>query len=151
MVQTKYCKRPKVQSAFMGSKHWCRRRGCRGCKRTPKSFDLLKIWAKSLKIWAKSLKIWAKPDKIPKYLGKIFENLSKNGAQRCLTSNMAPNICRKTSKDHFLEATPKNGRQNVHDNFLGKFGKGWAKILCTPKNSLAPTPMGPNMSNEAQI
>ena len=35
---------------------WCRRRGYSGCKRTPKSFDLLKTWAKSLKIWAKSLK-----------------------------------------------------------------------------------------------
>ena len=45
--------------------HWCRRRGCRGCKRTPKSFDLLKIWAKSLKIWAKSLKIWAKTGQNP--------------------------------------------------------------------------------------
>jgi len=36
---------------------WCRRRGC---KRTPKSFDLSKIRAKSLKIWAKPLNIWAK-------------------------------------------------------------------------------------------
>ena len=53
---------------------------------------------------------------------------------------MAPNVCRKTSKDHFLEATPKNGQQNLHDNFLGKFGNVWAKILCTPKNPLAPTP-----------
>jgi len=43
---------------------WCRRRGCRECKRTPKSFDLLKIRAKSLKIRAKSLKIWAKSLKI---------------------------------------------------------------------------------------
>jgi len=40
---------------------------CRGCKRTPRSFDLskirvkfLKIWAKSLKFQAKYLKIWAK-------------------------------------------------------------------------------------------
>jgi len=24
---------------------------------------------------------------------------------------------------------------------LGKFGKIWAKILCTPKNLIAPTPM----------
>jgi len=29
---------------------WCRRRGCRVCKSTPKSFDLVKIRAKSLKI-----------------------------------------------------------------------------------------------------
>ena len=40
--------------------------GCRGCKRTLKSFDLVKIreksveiWAKSLKTFTKSLKIWA--------------------------------------------------------------------------------------------
>jgi len=31
-----------------------------GCKRTPKTFDLVKIWAKSLKIQAKSMEIWAK-------------------------------------------------------------------------------------------
>jgi len=43
---------------------WCRRRGCRGCKHTPESFDLLKNWAKSLKNWAKPLKIWAKSLKI---------------------------------------------------------------------------------------
>jgi len=43
---------------------WCRRRDCRGYECTPKSFDLLKIWAKSLKIWAKPLKIWVKSLKI---------------------------------------------------------------------------------------
>jgi len=86
-------------------------------------------------------KIPENPNKIPKYLGKIPENLGKNGLQHCLTSNMAPNICRKTSKDRFSEATPKNGRRNLHDNFLAKFGKFWAKMLYTPKNSLAPAPM----------
>jgi len=85
-------------------------------------------------------KIPENPNEIPKYLGKILENLSRNGAQHCLTSNMVPNVCRKTSKDHFLEVTPKIDLQNLH-NFLGKFGKIWAKILCTPKNSLAPIPM----------
>ena len=29
----------------------------------------------------------------------------------------------------------------MHKNFLGKFGKIWAKLLFTPKNLLAPTPM----------
>jgi len=133
-------------------------------------------------------KIPENPDKIPYYLGKILENLSKNGAQRCLTSNMAPNACRKTSKDHifgghtrpvtslehqegrrvfwegpknfelcpivldyvqhilsmggdkfsrgastpWLRAwvTPKNSRQNLHDNVLGKFGQ---KSFAPPK------------------
>jgi len=92
-------------------KQWCRRRVC---KRTPKSFDLLKIRAKSLEILAKSLKIWAK---------------------------MAPNVCRKIGEDHFFVVTPKNGWQKLH-NFLGKnCTTFWAKILRTPKNLLAPTPM----------
>ena len=81
------------------------------------------------------------PGKIPVNLNKILENMGKNGAQRCLTLKMAPNVCRKISEEHFLEVIPKNGRQKLHDNFLGKFGKIWAKILCTPKNMPAPTPM----------
>jgi len=44
-------------------KQWCWRWRCKGCKHTPKSFDLLKIWA-----------------------GIIPENLGENSAQRCLTS-----------------------------------------------------------------
>jgi len=54
---------------------------------------------------------------------------------------MAPNVCRKTGEGHFLEVRPKHGRKNLPDNFLGKFGKIWAKILCTPKNVLAPAPV----------
>ena len=42
------------------SHHWCWGRVCRGCNRTAKTFDLVKIRAKPLKIWAKSLEIWAK-------------------------------------------------------------------------------------------
>jgi len=34
--------------------------GVQGCKRTTKTFDEVKIWAKSLKIWAKPVKTWAK-------------------------------------------------------------------------------------------
>ena len=54
---------------------------------------------------------------------------------------LSPNVCRKTSEDHFLKGRTKNGRQKLHKNFLGKFRKIWAKILCTPKNVIAPTPM----------
>jgi len=79
--------------------------------------------------------------KIPENLNKIPENLCKTGAQPCLTSKMPPSVCRKGSEDHFLEVTPRNGRQNLHDNFLGKFRKIWAEILFTPKNLLAPAPM----------
>jgi len=53
---------------------------------------------------------------------------------------MAPNVFRKTSKCHFLGGHTKKGSENLH-NFLGKFGKIWEIILCTRKNSLAPTPM----------
>jgi len=56
------------------------RRGCRGCKRTPKTFDLLKIWA----IPENPGKIYENVRKIPKNLGKLPESARKNGAQRCL-------------------------------------------------------------------
>jgi len=65
--------------------------GAGGASAPPTSFDMLKILTKSLKI-----------QKIPKDLGKISENLGKNGTQRCLASNMAPNVCRKTSKRPFF-------------------------------------------------
>jgi len=68
-------------------------------------------------------KIFENLGKIPENSNKIPENLDKNGTQHCLTSNMAPNVCRKMSKDNFLEVTPKNSWQSLHDKFLGKFGK----------------------------
>jgi len=64
-------------------------------------------------------------------LAKIPENLGK----------MALNVFRKTSEVHVLEVTPKNRSAKLHNKFLGKFEKIWAKILCTPKNLLAPTPI----------
>jgi len=55
---------PRTHRQKMCKGHWCRRRGC---NLTPKSFDLVKIQAKSHKIQAtslrtfwNSLKIWAK-------------------------------------------------------------------------------------------
>ena len=71
---------------------WCMRRRCRGCKRTPKSFDLSKIRAEALNIWAKSLKIWAKFLKIHSY---------------SIRAKMATSVCRKTNKDLFWEVLPK--------------------------------------------
>jgi len=62
---------------------------------------------------------------------------------------MATNICRKTNEDLFGGDTKKdlkyslwenNFRQKSHNNFSGKFGNIWAKILRTPKNLLAPVP-----------
>jgi len=55
---------------------WCRRRGC---KRTSKSFDLLKIRTKSVK----------NPENVRKILenlGKLPEKTGKNGAQHNVVS-----------------------------------------------------------------
>jgi len=41
-------------------KYWCRKRGCKRCNRTPRSFELVKIRAKSTKIRAKCEEIWEK-------------------------------------------------------------------------------------------
>ena len=126
---------------------WCRRRGCRECKRNPKRFDLLKIRAKSLKIWAKSLKIWAKSLKIQTkalyLLAKSLKIWAKMRPNVVWLRKMALKVCRKTSGDHFLEVTPQTPLEKVArlDNFLGRFGEIWAKILCTPKNVLAPAPV----------
>jgi len=60
-----------------------------GCKRTPKSFDLLKIRAKSLKIWA-----------------KMVPNVVR-------LQNMAPNVFRKTSEDHIFESHTKKWSENA--------------------------------------
>jgi len=55
---------------------WCRRRECRGCKRTPKRFHLSKILAKSLKIW-QTLKIWAKMAPKVVWFKKMSPNIYK--------------------------------------------------------------------------
>ena len=75
--------------------------------------------------------------------GKIPENLAKNGAQPCLTSKMAPNICRKINEDLFLEVTPNKGiyislckkscRQKLHKNVRASLGKFGQKFLALPK------------------
>jgi len=54
----------------------------KGCKRTPKSFDLLNL------------------DKIP-------ENPGENGAQRCLTSKNGAQDLQKNTWRPFLEVKPK--------------------------------------------
>jgi len=93
--------------------------GVRGCKHTPKSFDLLKIWVKSLKIRV--------------YMAPSVLRLQK----------MAPRVCRKTHEDFTLEVTPK---KELHDlcgrKFVGKIaqktfraslGKFGQKSFAVPK------------------
>ena len=104
------------------------------CKRTPKSFDLVKIrenslkireksveiCAKSVKTFAKSLKIWANSFKTRAKMASNVVGFEKNGTQRAM-------IC-------------TNGAQNYTTFFLRKiFGEIRAKILRIPKNLPAPT------------
>jgi len=100
--------------------------GGMGCSRTPKSFDLLKIRAKSLKIWAK----------LPLKL-VCFQKL-------------APNVCRKNTKTHedFLfevlskkDLREKFCRHMSYKKLFGKFGEIRAKTLRTSKYLPAPKPM----------
>ena len=83
---------------------------------------------------------------------KIPENLGKNGAQCCLTSKNATQGLQKNRwRPYFWRSHHKNGWQKLHNNFLGTFGKNWAKILCTPKNLLAPTPMVGTISLSCEL
>jgi len=126
----------------------CRRRGCRACKRTHKSFDLLKMQTKSLKIWAKSVKIWAKFMKMfAKYL-KFWGNYVKS------RKKLAPNVVwiwkidaqrrENHMKTFFSEVIPKMmnymnySHKKLPESFSGKFGE---ILFSTPKNLAAPTPV----------
>ena len=60
--------------------HWCRRRGCRGCKH-PQSFDVVKFPAKSYKIRAKSLKTFTNSVKVWAKMGPNIFWFEKPGAQ----------------------------------------------------------------------
>jgi len=77
-------------------------------------------------------KIPENPNKIPKYLSKILENLGKNSAKRSLDSNMAPNDCSKTSKDHSLGGHTKKRSEKIARLL---FGQVWEKL---GKNPLLP-------------
>ena len=133
------------------SVQWCRRRGV---QMHPKSVDFSKIWAKSLKIRAKSMKsgkIPKNPGKIHEILGKILETRWKNGAQRCLIFKNGAQRLQKNRLRPLLEVIPterspwslweKICREKLHKNFSGKFGEFRSKMLRTPKNLPAPTPM----------
>jgi len=76
------------------------------------------------------LKIW---EKFP-------ENLGGNGTQHCLTSKNGAQLSQKTSKTIFGGHTKKTVGKSCTTTF-GQLWKNLAKILCTPKNFLAPTPM----------
>ena len=79
------------------TKQWCRRRGWRGCNRTLKSFDLVKIGENPIK-----------SGQISENLVKLPKNLSKNGANMLWFENNGAQFdkCRPNDmKSFFLEVT----------------------------------------------
>jgi len=107
---------------------WCRRRGS---KHTPKSFDLVKIWAESLKIraksvktFAKSLKIWTNSLKIRAKIEPYVLLFEKNGDQR-VQNHMKTFFVEVILETCVIKKSPKN--------FSGKFGKIGRKSFAPPK------------------
>ena len=111
---------------------WCMRRGCRGCNRTPKCIDLVKIWAKSLKIQAKSMEIWAmwKSSRNPWKSVQTPKKYAQKWRPTCFDLiKMAPNVL------WFEKMWPKITwtSHKWPKNFSGNFGEIRAKIFRTPK------------------
>ena len=102
-----------------------------------KSFDLVKIWAKSAETFAKSLKIWANSLKI---WTKMVPNL-------VWLKKWQPTFA-EAREDLVLEIITKTVlvRKYLHKkwpkNFSCKFGEIRARIFLTPRNCLPRTPGG---------
>jgi len=117
-----------------------------GYKRTPKSFDLVKIRAKPVEIWVK-WNLW-KPSQNLWKSGQTPWKHGQNIAKRALICKTWRSTFAKSNEDRFtlLEVIPKKVfmRRYLHEKwpkiFSGKFGEIQAKILRTPKNFPAPTP-----------
>jgi len=149
---------PTLPVAVLPNNQWYRRWVWSGCKRTPKSFDLVKIRAKSLKIREKSVESWAKCVKTfammctdflkwcPKskcrllnflkaiflvFFGQVRGHLAKIVLDVLWYEKNEPKM--KWNAVIFLEVI-------LLEFFSGKFGEIWAKILRTPKNLPASTP-----------
>ena len=110
---------PAKKSNVPGSvTQWCRRRGCRGCKRTPKSFDLVKIHGN--------------PSKICENLHQIPENLGKNGAQRGLIWKKWRPTFAESHEDLFSSWSSQKKvclRKCSHKKWPKTFfGQGWGKF-----------------------
>ena len=127
-------------ACYHNMKQWCRRRGC---KRTPKRFDLSKIRAKSIKIWVKSLgKYHENSGKIPENLDKFPENPGKNSVQRCLTSkNGAQCLQKNTRRPLFLGRSHQKEvfvifvRENLQAKVVKKlFGQIWENSVKNPSH-----------------
>jgi len=131
--------------------HWCRRRGCRWYKCTPKSFDLVKIRTKSLKIrtkslktftnslkiWANYLEKWAKmaPNMLsiwkktrPKWHEELFLGGHFFGIFSSKFGRIRPKTCASQKICPLLNLCPdhskeeQRGRRSLfHNSIIGKF------------------------------
>jgi len=98
---TRFQQETETQTPNLDSGQWCRRRGCRRCKLTHKSFGLSKIQTKSQKIRPKPVKIWAKYMKMfTRYL-KIWASNLKILATLLDFEKLAANVSRITSILYF--------------------------------------------------
>jgi len=126
--------------------HWCRRRGCGGCNRTPK----ILIWWKFVQNLRKFVhickssqncctcfdftKFWKSCINLVIF-GQLKGNLGK------FWWNLVFKLPQFEKKCAQWNAVVFSWRSFSLDSFSGKFAEIWAKILCTPKNLPAPTPM----------
>ena len=113
---------------------WFRRRGCMGCKHTPKSFELLKTGHNP---WKFGQNPWKSKQNL-KISRKISENLGTKWRPTVFDfEKWRPKFAEKQMKTSLSWWNEKNSRQTLHDNF----GKIWTKILRTLRNLLAPAPI----------
>jgi len=98
--------------------------GCRGCKRTEKCSDLVKIQANYLKIPVKSMEIWVNYLKTFAKSLKIWKKLAPKVVS---FEKMAPSVCRITWKP-FFGGHPRRrpAWENEHRKSSPKFlGQVW--------------------------
>ena len=79
-------------------------------------------------------KIYENVRKIPENLGKLLENMNKNGAQRCLILNIWYSLWAESHEG-------KYSHKILPEKFSGMFKEIRAKLFRTPKNLPAPAPM----------
>ena len=74
------------------------------------------------------------------YLGKILEHPGKNDAQRCLTSKMAPKVCRKSHEDLFWRSHQKRSSWSLREKICRQkviqnpFSQVWSNLGKNPSH-----------------
>jgi len=75
-----------------------------------------------------------------KYLGKILDHPGKNDAQRCLTSKMAPKVCRKSHEDLFWRSHQKRSSWSLREKICRQkviqnpFSQVWSNLGKNPSH-----------------